>query len=236
MSLKIKSKATLIIEAIIVLGLMSGTKAICEQIQLIPSGYTGSIGIWVGILAATYFLKKRNINWSELGLRLPKGRKQWLKQIGIGFLAIASIFLVTIITLYVLKPLLGLEQAADASNKFSFFLGKPLVFLVYLVIGIGFGAGLGEELLIRGFLLNQLKSIFGNSKISWGLALITQAVIFGYMHSYHGSMGMVNTGLIAFSFGLIYLLAKRKLFPLIFAHALFDILTMAAFYFSDGVV
>lgn len=232
MNLTIKSKALLLIEIFTVLGVMVGTKAICDQIQIIPSGYAGSIGIWIGILVATFFLKRRNINWYDLGLRLPKGRKQWLKQLGIGILAIASIFLITFITLYFLKPFFGLEQDANATDKFSFFLGKPVVFITYLVVGIGFGAGLGEELLIRGFLLNQLKKLFGNSKISWGLALATQAIIFGYMHSYHGSMGMVITGLIALSFGLFYLVAKRKLFPLIFAHIVFDILTMVAFYFS----
>lgn len=230
----IKSKAILLIETIIVLGVMSGTKAVCDQIHIIPSGYAGSIGIWVGILVATFFLKRRNINWSDIGLRLPKGRKQWLNQIGVGLLAIASIFLITFITLTILKPLFGLEQAADATDKFSFFLGKPVVFIVYIVIGIGLGAGLGEELLIRGFLLNQLKNIFGNSKISWVLALITQATIFGLMHGYHGSMGMVITGLIALSFGIFYLVTKRKLFPVIFAHAVFDTLTMIGFYFSEG--
>ena len=230
----IKSKAVLLIEIIIVLGVMSGTKAICDQIQIIPSGYTGSIGIWAGILVATFFLKRRNINWSDIGLRLPKGRKQWLNQLGMGLLALGSIFLITFITLFVLKPLFGLEQAADATDKFSFFLGKPVVLIVYIVIGIGLGAGLGEELLIRGFLLNQLKILFGNSKISWALALIFQAIIFGFMHSYHGSMGMVITGLIALSFGIFYLVAKRKLFPLIFAHAVFDTLTMVGFYFSEG--
>lgn len=232
----IKSKTVLIVEAIIVLGVMSGTKTICDQIQIIPSAYAGSIGIWLGILVATFFLKRRSIKWADIGLRLPKGRKQWLKQLGIGLLAIGSIFLITFITLFVLKPLFGLEQAAGASDKFSFFLGKPVVFIVYLVIGIGFGAGLGEELLIRGFLLNQLKSIFGNIKISWALALITQAVIFGFMHSYHGTVGMVITGLIALSFGIFYLVAKRKLFPLIFAHFVFDILTMVVFYFSESAV
>ena len=236
MKITIKSKAKVLFEIVCVLGLMSGAKAFAEYTEIIPSGYTGTIGIWSGILLATFFLKKRNISWNDLGLSLPKGKKQWLKQVGLGFLAIGSIFLVTIITLYVLQPSFGLTQAADASNKFSFFLGKPIVFMVYLVVGIGFGAGLGEELLIRGFLLNQLKNIFGDQKISWVLALLTQAIIFGFMHSYHGSMGMVNTGLIAFSFGLIYLVAKRKLFPLIFAHIVFDVLTMVALYVSDGVV
>ncbi len=230
----IKSKTKLLIEIIIVLGVMSGTKAICDQFQIIPSGYTGSIGIWAGILVATFFLRKRNINWSDIGLHLPKGRKQWLNQLGIGLLAIGSIFLITFITLYVLKPLFGLEQAVDATDKFSFFLGKPVVLILYIVIGIWFGAGLGEELLMRGFLLNQLKKMIGNSKIGWTLALIIQAVIFGLMHSYHGSMGMVITGLIALSFGIFYLAAKRKLFPIIFAHAVFDTLTMVGFYLSES--
>jgi len=66
------------------------------------------------------------------------------------------------------------------------------------------------------------------------LALIIQAVIFGFMHSYQGSRGMVITGLIALSFGIFYLAAKRKLFPVIFAHAAFDTLTMVGFYLSES--
>ena len=93
---------------------------------------------------------------------------------------------------------------------------------------------MGEELLMRGFILNTLKDLIGNSKIAWALALIIQAVIFGFMHSYHGSQGMVITGLIALSFGIFYLVAKRKLFPVIFAHAVFDTLTMVGFYFSES--
>jgi len=160
----IKSKTKLLIEIIIVLGIMSGIKAILDQFQIIGSG---SIGIWIGILIATFFFNKRNIKWSDIGLRLPKGRKQWLTQIGIGFLAIGSILLITFITLYVLEPFFGLEKTADATNKFSFFLGKPVVLILYIVIGIWFGAGLGEELMMRGFVLNHLKKLIGDSKISW---------------------------------------------------------------------
>ena len=56
----VKLKAKLLLETLIVLGVMSGTKTICEQFQFIPSGSTGTIGIWLGILVATFFLKKRN--------------------------------------------------------------------------------------------------------------------------------------------------------------------------------
>ena len=227
----LKSKTQLLIEIIIVLGIMTGTKAIADYFQIIASG---SIGIWVGIITATLFLKRRNISWYDIGLQLPKGRKQWLTQVGLGVLAIGSIILITFITLYVLQPLFGLESPPDVTDKFSFFLGKPVVLILYIVIGIWFGAGLGEELLIRGFLLNQLKKLIGENKLSWAIALIIQAIIFGIMHSYQGTRGMVITGLIGLSFGIFYLVAKRKLFPIIFAHAVFDTLTMVGFYLSES--
>lgn len=227
----IKSKTQLLIEIIIVLGVMSGTKAIADYFQIIASG---SIGIWVGIITATLFLKRRNISWYDIGLQVPKGRKQWLTQVGLGVLAIGSIILITFITLYVLQPFFGLESPPDVTDKFSFFLGKPVVLILYIVIGIWFGAGLGEELLIRGFLLNQLKKLIGENKLSWAIALIIQAIIFGVMHSYQGTRGMVITGLIGLSFGIFYLVAKRKLFPIIFAHAVFDTLTMVGFYLSES--
>lgn len=227
----LKSKTQLLIEIIIVLGVMSGTKAIADYFQIIASG---SIGIWVGIITATLFLKRRNISWYDIGLQVPKGRKQWLTQVGLGVLAIGSIILITFITLYVLQPFFGLESPPDVTDKFSFFLGKPVVLILYIVIGIWFGAGLGEELLIRGFLLNQLKKLIGENKLSWAIALIIQAIIFGVMHSYQGTRGMVITGLIGLSFGIFYLVAKRKLFPIIFAHAVFDTLTMVGFYLSES--
>lgn len=229
----IKIQRNLLLEILLVLGIMAGVKAIADHFDIIASG---TIGIWTAIIVATLLLKKRNISWKDLGAVLPKGKKEWLKQIGLGIFAIASIFLITILVLYVLKPAFGLEKAADAADKFSFFLGKPLVLVIYIVIGIWLGAGLGEELLIRGFLLNHIKKVVGTGKASWLVALLTQAIIFGFMHSYQGTMGIVITTLIALSFGSFYLIAKRKLFPVVFAHAVFDTLTMVGLYLAESGV
>jgi len=232
-SQSIKRQGNLILEILLVLGIMAGVKAIADYFGIIASG---TIGIWIAILVATFLLKRRSISWKDLGAVLPKGRQQWLKQIGLGILAIASIFLITMLVLYVLKPVFGLEKATDAADKFRFFIDKPVVLIVYIIFGIWFGAGLGEELLIRGFLLNHIQKVIRNGKASWVVALLTQAVIFGFMHSYQGSMGIVITGLIALSFGSFYLLAKRKLFPVVFAHAVFDTLTMVGLYLAESGV
>jgi len=103
---------------LLVLGIMTGVKAIGDHLGIMASG---TIGIWTAILVATFLLKRRSISWKVFGTVFPKGRQQWLLQIGLGILAIVSIFLTTMLVLYVLKPAFGLEKAADAADKFRFF-------------------------------------------------------------------------------------------------------------------
>lgn len=103
----IKRQGNLILEILLVLGIMAGVKAIGDHFDIIASG---TIGIWIAIFAATFLLKQRSISWKDLGAVFPKGRKQWLQHIGLGILAIASIFLITMLVLYVLKPAFGLEK------------------------------------------------------------------------------------------------------------------------------
>ena len=111
-----------------------------------------------------------------------------------------------------------------------------MVFISYLV-GVGwFGAALGEELFYRGFILNRASDCFGKSKLGWSVALIIQAAIFGLAHSYQGLSGIIATAIIALSSGVIYLIAKRRLFPLIVAHAITDTIGLPAFYINNGLI
>ncbi len=224
-------KIKILAEILLVLTVVFGIKWITDYFKIIGAG---SIAIWFGIITATFFMKQRKIRWYDFGLMWPKGRKQWLIQIGLGFVAIISIIFITALILFVIEPIFGIERAPDAADRFNFFLGKPIVFITYLVTIVWFGAGLGEELLMRGFVLNQLKCFIGNYKLGWVVAIILHSILFGYMHSYQGSAGMIITGFISFFFGLIYLFSGRKLFPVVFAHIIFDTTTMLAFYLNNG--
>ena len=44
---------------------------------------------------------------------------------------------------------------------------------------VWFGAALGEELLMRGFVLNRLADLFGHGTLDWALAKVVHAIIFG---------------------------------------------------------
>ena len=75
-------------------------------------------------------------------------------------------------------------------------------------------------LLFHGYILNRLADLFGTSKIGWSLALFFHAILFGWLHAYQGLPGIIGTAVVALIFGVIYLLAKRRLFPGILAHGL----------------
>ena len=108
-----------------------------------------------------------------------------------------------------------------------------MIFISFLVGVIWFGAALGEELLMRGFLLNRLTDLFGKTKLGYFVALIVHAIIFGMLHSYQGVVGIITTTVIAIIFGLFYFATKRRLFPLILAHGIIDTISLTAFYLSN---
>ena len=59
-----------------------------------------------------------------------------------------------------------------------------------------------------------------SSRFAWILAAIFQAVLFGLVHAYQGIGGILTTGLIGLTFGLLYLVARRNLWPTIIGHGL----------------
>ncbi len=196
----------------------------------------GSIAMWSGIILATLFMKKRGMKWRQLGLRSPKTRREWLTDL---LLALASVISVIVFMGLILDPLVnyfGLESPTDSHDRFAFFLGKPIVFISYLIGVVWFGAALGEELLIRGYLLNRLVDFFGEGKHTRLVALCIQALIFGMLHAYQGLPGMIGTAVVAMIFGLIYFTAKRRLFPVILGHGIINTISLTAYYLSDGVI
>jgi len=223
----------ILFEIIITLITMLGVKWISDYFEI---NGAGGIGIWSGILIATFFMKQRKVKWSDLGLTFPNGKREWLINIGLAFLTVVIVFLLMGLVLDPILSHFGLEKPTNAADRFQFFLGKPFVFIAYLITVVWVGAALGEELLMRGYLLNRLSDFIGSSKPAWIISLIIHSIIFGMLHIYQGLAGVITTTFIAIIFGAIYLIAKKRLFPVILAHLLINTITLTAFYLTDGVV
>ncbi len=89
----------------------------------------------------------------------------------------------------------------------SFEVKHLLTDTVYMVLFVG----VGEELLFRGIIMNDLKNIFG-----WRNAILTQGVIFGIMHmTWHSTYEIAFTFLAGVLLGYFYFRTKSLFGPIV---------------------
>jgi len=84
-------------------------------------------------------------------------------------------------------------------------------------------AGTGEELAYRGYVIPVLTPVLGI-----GPAAVLSTAVFGIMHGYQGTMGIIRTGLM----GAVLVwgfLASGSLWPPILAHTFIDLLVGLVF-------
>lgn len=115
--------------------------------------------------------------------------------------------------------LLNQEQNVGAMDVFSQFGALDVGTFMYTGLGLALQAGIGEELLFRGYVITRLERL-GLS--GWSIILLS-ALIFGLVHV--PGYGWLNSLSKAIWFGIptgAYFWYRRNLGPLMIAHALMD--------------
>lgn len=111
--------------------------------------------------------------------------------------------------------------------------GNALALIAWVAIAWVVG-GFGEEILIRGYLMNRIGVLLGGGVTGWSIALFVQAASFGLLHFYLGLGGVVTIGVKALFSGLFFLLSRRNLWPLVFVHGLWDTLGITLVYLNGA--
>jgi uncharacterized protein len=115
------------------------------------------------------------------------------------------------------------EQLRKATSGFSRLL--PLTSTERTVwVPLSFTAGVCEEFLYRGWLLQLIGAAFGSV---W-IGLILSSIVFGFAHSYQGRKGIIGTGVMGIVFGGVFVLS-RSLLPGQLLHAFMDLKNGYAF-------
>jgi membrane protease YdiL (CAAX protease family) len=195
-------------------------------------GFLGSIAFLViagGALLAPFIAAVLILIWAwlsytplaEIGLKRPKS---WISTIVIGIVAgVAFKLLLKSIVL----PYFG---APETNAAFQFLHGNTREFwnwIPQLIVLVGFS----EELLFRGYLLNRLTLIFGQSAAAKVLMVLISAFLFGIAHwSMQSFWGSFQAGIVGLAFASAYLLNGQRLWSLIVAHAAFDIFAFWIIY------
>ncbi|MCX7552248.1 CPBP family intramembrane metalloprotease [Marinicella sp. S1101] len=128
-----------------------------------------------------------------------------------------------------IKDQLGLQVAPDLSNenaasKFGELAGNWALFLT-LIPFIWLQSAL-EEILDRGFLINWIERALASTWFATIMAVLVQAMIFGFRHSYDISERSITVALIGLAMGIGYVAFGRNLWPLIIAHCILNTMSM----------
>lgn len=192
---------------------------------LVREVYIEFLGFWGNALfksfatvgVATVLLYYRQQSWKDLGLTKPKN---YLRSLGVAAIILVGTLASLMIFELFLSDLIFGEVESSAGSGIS-RLKDDSDYLIAIVLFVWIESFL-EELQDRGFSLNRFNSLFGKIPLATALAVVSQAVIFGFRHSYDFSPRSITTGLIGLIFGIIYVLTGRNLWPLILAHILLN--------------
>ena len=188
-----------------------------------PVGYLGLI---VSLVALWATAKLRGAGWADVGLARPVS---WFRTVLMG-LAVALAVLGAVVL--VINPVINALPNFEPRDMSAFgILTGNLPNLIINIVAMWFTTAFLEELLWRGYLINRLTDLLHRrTKLAWVIALVGSAVVFGWVHSYQGPVGIFKVGAVGLVLGLSYLAVGRNLWPLIIAHALFDSLDFVGHY------
>lgn len=177
------------------------------------------------IIIATWRMKVRNVTWKDLGLRKPESfKKTAFVTIGILIAIVLSIMAFEMIKDYLPFSVEQKNYSENSASKFGNLKGNWLLF--FTIIPAVLLESMLEELLDRGFLINWFEKLFSKTTIATILAVILQALIFGFRHSYDLSDRSIRVGLIGLIMGIAYVKFGRNLWPLIIAHCVLNTMSM----------
>ena len=189
-----------------------------------------SLGFWgfalfksfVTVGVASLLLYYRKQSWKDLGLTKPDSI---LRALGVtAIILLGTVMSIMIFEMFFRDLLFSNTDTTSESSAFSDLEGNfPYLFSIVIFVWI---ESFLEELQDRGFSLNRFDSLFSKIPFSTVLAVLSQAAIFGFRHSYDFSPRSMTTGLIGLVLGTVYVLTGRNLWPLIIAHILLNTLSM----------
>jgi uncharacterized protein len=205
-SLFLGSRLIAVVELLIAISILVG-----GLVGIIPLTSTPLV-----LLFGWLVLWLRGVGWRHLGLRRPASwRFTVLMGVGVG---IGYQYL----SLYVLEPLIArLTGSLPDVTQFAPLIGNTFFLFLSLVLSWTLAA-FGEELVFRGYLMNRFADLTGSHRIGWVISLIVVSVLFGVVHLYQGTAGVITVTLTGLVLGSLYLVTGRNLWLPIIVHGVND--------------
>jgi membrane protease YdiL (CAAX protease family) len=156
--------------------------------------------------------------------QLGEHRSQAISQLGKATFAAGTVcaMALELNQFFVTTPLrLRLTGKQPHLSDFNSLTGNFKLLLLLLVLAWTLAA-FGEEMVYRGYLMNLIADLGGQTRAAWIASLLVVHTLFGLAHSYQGISGAIVEGLSGLLLGLIYLGFRRNLAVPIIAHGITD--------------
>lgn len=187
---------------------------ITQTIYLLPI-------IWIA-------LKWKKEKFSNLGLIFKK--KNLLKLIIYG---IVLGVLLELFAAFVTTPIIAnIFDKEPGYNDLQIIKGSLTYLLLFTILSWILGA-FGEEICFRGYLMNRLAKVFGNSNSAWIWSLILSSAFFGWGHTEQGITGWIQEGLSGLLLGIMYLASGKNLVLPIVSHGISNTIAFILIYYGN---
>ena len=186
---------------------------------------TLQLGIIIPILIVIVIgsLKTRKLKYRDIGfIKTDFNLKNILLGIGVAFFYFGLF--------YFIDPFLSKFTSGNLPEVFDIKEDIPKL-IIGLIVAWTIAA-FGEEILFRGYLINRLIDLIGESLPAKILIVILVGAAFGFVHYYQGTHGVVVAGIIGMFQSVIYLTQQKKLVIPIIAHGVFDTIGFATLFFA----
>jgi membrane protease YdiL (CAAX protease family) len=175
---------------------------------------SGSFSLFImgAIVISVWLIFKRPL--AELGLTQPGNFQSWW------WLAIIFILVYLLDTAVTLSTKKGIDKTVDDWKKRTPFLPTkngelPEYFLLC------FSAGIFEEIVYRGYLINYCCDLFEGSNYQQMIAVLLPALAFSIAHFYQGAKAVLKIFFLALFFGYLFIYSGSLLIVMIL-HFLID--------------
>jgi uncharacterized protein len=163
-------------------------------------------------------MQLRGRRWRDIGLSFPSN---WRRLLLIG---IAAGIAMELLELFATQPLLvALSGNYPDLSDFSGLIGNVRLLLL-MIAGSWILAGVGEELVWRGYILNRVADLIGRSRLGWTVSIGIVSVVFGLAHFNQGWTGIIENSIDGALLALLYIACGRNLLAPIVAHGVTDTL------------
>ncbi|WP_412985056.1 CPBP family intramembrane glutamic endopeptidase [Pontimicrobium sp. IMCC45349] len=220
---KKESRLSYLIEIILYIAIMF----LIRETSIPNSHYlvTGFLYSGTTLIVATLMMKRRGITWKALGLARPKNIKKTLLHSGVIFITVIATFLI----FNIIQDQFAVAKASSEAAKGTitgYSLSNGDYAYVFSVIVFVWLQSALEELLERGFLITWVEGLLSNVKFRTAIAIIFQACIWGFRHSYDISERSISVALVGIVMGIAYVKLGRNLWSVIIAHCAMNTMSL----------